>query len=426
MRPLGRVWCGLGAFALGFQGGYAPRPATAQECLSVDGYRATYAFVGRSANDDDRNGWFTETQGLTNGHPDLGHPYWYLSKNYNFLGVPAWTYIYAVPYSEHLKNNFDYYERPIAMPDGASGICFHVGGIDYHRYECGEACTATFIAAGYDQCDSGKARIGFFDPLEFDGSNRFLAPHATLDVSDAQGKDCPWVSVRSDGRIYSSAGGINPPRLPYTIFEYTIDWNQVLEGTDPVPTQVYPITLRDYSGAPLWLKERQAGDFSPDDQLFFFHAKGFNEEDGRIFVFEVRDGNSWYLVKRSSVSEYPFWLDSDPSEFSVDELEGLSYYDMNCVEDYHSGMPRAELHSMVLHNTWGTEDELTIHHYTSLLGTTPDLGIWEPFYQWWDGHGLWDGANLVLQPGTYVEEMTLKGKKVRIISPNGTSSIRIP
>lgn len=377
---------------------------------------------GKSANDDDHYGLFNSSQGITNGDTRFGDPYWYISKN---IDSNANTYIYRVHYSEHLKNNFAYEDRKLRMPDGDGGICDHVGDIDYH-IDRRELSDRAFIVASYEGCDNGNGRVAFFGSDDIDNSSETLYPRAVMDISDQQVKDCPWVSVRNDGRIYSSRGGTgDSPRDPYWIYEYTIDWDDIRSERNPA-YESRKITLRDSSGETLWLTERQGGDFSSDGQLFFYNAYGA-DGDGRIWVFDTSNPNDWYLLKKSSVSALPFYFDSDATWGPpIDELEGISYYDMNCVDGYHSGMPRSELHSMVLHNDETDDDELSIHHFTSLFYTWPERGILAPFYLWWDDHGLWDGANLVLQPGTYVEEVTLKGRKVRLIAPNGTSTIKIP
>ena len=65
-----------------------------------ENFQAAYDYIGQSAAHDDRGGWFNETQGIANDEE-----FWYFSKN---VDVNENTYIFKVPYSEHLGGNFEY------------------------------------------------------------------------------------------------------------------------------------------------------------------------------------------------------------------------------------------------------------------------------------------------------------------------------
>lgn len=318
--------------------------------LTATGKR-TLLYLGNSANDDDRHGWYNETQGIANGDPAIGDNYWYLSKN---IDSNRNTYIYRVNYRYHLADNFPYDKRRIRLP-GGSKVCEHVGDIDYHVYK-----GVGYIVAPYEKCGDDKARIAFFYADDIDGSSDLLNPRSVLLVYSKQYADAPWVSVRNDGRIYSSRGG---NRYTDRIYEYTIPWAQVAAGYTFISYSSFrTIYLYDENEDKMDLAHRQGADFSSDGQTFYI-VNGYDGGDAHIHVFDVTNSIYWYRKDKSSKKSYPFKYENHCCD---EEAQGLSFFDVSKVLDYHSQMPRGELHAVLLNNDiWG-DDNVWIKHYTQI------------------------------------------------------------
>ena len=375
-----------------------------------DGYQAAYRYLGNSANNDDRDGLYNSLQGIANGNPAQGHPYWYFSKN---IDSNRNTYLFRVPYTEHLAHRFSYQKRKVRLP-GGSRVCEHVGDIDYHVYK-----GVGYIVAGYDECGDRHGRIAFFKADKINGAEGVLAPEAVMDVSGVQGKGAPWVSVRGDGRIYSSSGSGDNSEL---IFEYHVDWEAVHRGNRPRYT-FRPIFLKNRDGSPARMTYKQGADFSSDDRLFYLSTGYLKKATQRLTVFRVSDGNRWYLEKASKQRTAPFRFEA---EYYWHEPQGISYFDMNGVSPFHPKMRRGELHVVLLNNYKSRDDKVWIKHYTSIVPVEPGENIQNVYYDKWNGHGLWNGGIMVLAPGVHRRgnlRLNHDLRRVKITTVSGTARI---
>ncbi len=313
-----------------------------------------YQYLGNSASNDDRRGWFNETQGIANGDPRAGDPYWYFSKN---TDGNRNTYIYKVPYTQHLAHNFEYSKRKIRLP-GGSKICKHIGDLDYHVYR-GKG----YLVAPYEDCGDNLARIAFFRAKDFNGSEETLKPWVVLDVSRVQGKGAPWVSVAPNGRIYSSAGGSGQSDV---VFEYSIDWEQIRLGKNPSFAD-RALRLYDQNGKPLSLPYKQGADFSKDGGRIFISTGYSNKTFKGIWVLTHKRGR-FILEHKSNNAKLPFKYETNYNNRILggkQEPQGVSYYNLDAVTPYHNKMQRGQLHAVLLNNKIG-DDAVWIKHYKEI------------------------------------------------------------
>lgn len=328
-----------------------------------------YKYLGNSASDDDRHGWFNETQGIANGDPLSDDPYWFFSKN---IDSNRNTYLYKVPYTQHLAHNFEYSKRRIRL-SGGSKVCAHVGDIDYYSYQ-----NEGYIVAPYEECGDRHARIAIFRTKDFDGSANVLKPAAVMDVSTVQGKGAPWVSVSSIGKIYSSAGG---SRHTATVFEYTINWELVKRANKTKAIKFISdrtFKLYDQRGKFLPLPHSQGADFSSDGKRLFIATGYKNAISKTIWVLSLKR-NRFVLEHRSSNKVLPFKFQTDNSEASWrQEPQGVSYFDLRNVRPYHKKMQRGHLHAVLLNNKVTTDDSVWIKHYQEFKTTRNKLNPQSP------------------------------------------------
>jgi hypothetical protein len=312
-------------------------------------YQGSLHYLGNSANDDDRGGLFNETQGIANGEPSIGDNYWYFSKN---IDSNRNTYIYRVNYSNHLANNFPYDPRRIRLPGPNSGqnTCDHIGDIDYHVFR-----GIGYIVAPYEDCGDHKGRIAFFLAKDIDGRQELLNPISVMLVDSVQNGDAPWVSVGSNGRIYSSMGST---RKPDRIFEYDINWTNIETRRTSIPFKARIVYLEDEYGSPLSIIHKQGADFSTDGNRFYV-VNGYQNSSKDIHVFVTSD-KVWRRIDKSSRTQLPFKFETHGSD---EEPQGLSLFDVNYIKNYHPRMPRGELHVLLLNNDIG-DDNLWIKHYS--------------------------------------------------------------
>ncbi|MBN2852787.1 MAG: hypothetical protein JXQ23_08650, partial [Clostridia bacterium] len=150
----------------------------------TSGFQASYRYLGNSADDSERDGWFDELQGIASDDE-----YWYFSKNEHDNDNSR---LFKTPHSEHLNTNFEISYRwgPEKIPN-----CNHFGDIDYYNYK-----GTGFIIVGVDECDDGHARFAFFRASDL----KLMA--TVTDVWDYQDGGAPWISVRNE-KIFSSKGG---------------------------------------------------------------------------------------------------------------------------------------------------------------------------------------------------------------------------
>lgn len=319
---------------------------------------AQYQYLGHSADNDDRNGWFNETQGIANGAPSVGDPYWFFSKNIDDKNSRS-TYIYKVSYTQHLAHNFDIIRRRIRLP-GGSHVCAHVGDIDYHVYR-----RTGYVVAGYDHCGDGIARIAFFRAKDINGRSEVLAPWTVIKVNALQYDGAPWVAVQNDGRIYSSRGGGHAANK---IFEYTLDWSKVHAGINPSFSS-RTLSLMDTQGRAVNLPYKQGADISSDGKTFIF-STGYEDKVFKgLWVFNI-ERDRLVFVNKSSNSQMPFKFQTGGYADFKQEPQGVSYFDVNNISPYHKSMKRGELHTILLNNNLG-DDSIWIKHYTQIDSLRP-------------------------------------------------------
>jgi hypothetical protein len=399
--------------------------------LDDTGFQAAYMYVGQSADNADHNSDdFDALQGVANGYPVTDYPYWYFSR-YSYDNKD--TYIYKVNYIYHLNTNFPLEGRRIRLPDANGDVCWHIGDIDFYNFN-----SKGYIVAGYDECTDGHAYIAIFDASLIDASYQpdvLLYPNSTIDlapsdfpVPDGQPQNkqprAPWVSVRENGRIYSGWGMYD---YVNEIFEYEIDWGDVEESVSVLPFNRRTITLKYENGVDFDRWEQQGGDFSTDEHLLYLEYGSLDREK-RINVFKVTDENAWYRVQASSIDTLPFLFEHNAEE----EPEGLSYFDMNAygIDVYNAGMPRAELHAILLNNDAGP-DNVWIKHYTSRISVDaayasnvetgqPD----KPFKTVAGAASIaWDGSIVNIKGGNYPEYPTLAKPWPFLLNAEGGSAI---
>lgn len=320
-----------------------------------------YNYLGNSANNDDRNGWYNETQGIANGEPGSGDPYWFFSKNVNSNRN---TYIYKVPYTQHLAHNFEFSKRLIRL-SGRSKVCEHVGDIDYYSYK-----NEGYIVAPYDNCGDAHARIAIFRTKDFDGSENVLEPLAVMDVSTVQGNGAPWVSVAPNGKIYSSAGSDKRSDM---VFEYTIKWELVTKAKNVIFTS-RALQLYDQRHKLISLPYKQGADFSSDGKRLFI-STGYEKNISKtLWVLALRN-DRFVLEHRSSNKGAPFRFETNYNSKASwkQEPQGVSYFNMNGVNPYHKKMLRGQLHAVLLNNKITSDDSVWIKHYQEFNTTSDQL-----------------------------------------------------
>lgn len=320
-----------------------------------------YKYLGNSASNDDRNGWFNETQGIANGDPRSGDPYWFFSKN---ISSNRNTYIYKVPYTQHLAHNFEYSKRKIRL-SGGSKVCEHVGDIDYYSYK-----NEGYIVAPYDNCGDSHARIAIFKTKDFNGSESVLQPWAVMDVSTVQGDGAPWVSVAPNGKIYSSAGSGKQPNM---VFEYTIKW-ELVKNSSQLKFTSRTLKLYDQQNKSLSLPYKQGADFSSDGKRLFI-TTGYRKKFSKsIWVLSLR-GDRFILELQSSNKTMPFKFETNYNTTASwrQEPQGISYFNMNGVNPYHKKMQRGQLHAVLLNNKITSDGSVWIKHYQEFKTTSDQL-----------------------------------------------------
>ncbi|MHC4560905.1 MAG: hypothetical protein ACYS80_26795 [Planctomycetota bacterium] len=376
----------------------------AEESPVTPGYQAAFLFKGNSANDHEPGWNFEELQGVANGDPGIGDAYWYFSRLIKRFPENI-TYLYRVSYGEHLGSDFAR-DLKIVRLQLLSGTlhCNHVGDIDYHQYN-----KKGYIVAPYDHCTDQRAYLAVFRANDLGDSGDYIDVHALIDVASVQNDAAIWAAVTSDGRIFSAS------RVPAdnAIYEYTVEWNDIQKGgkVDYSRRKIFLFFNEPGGDIPgYW----QGGDFSSDDELFYF-AHGESGGPGHIFVFEVKSENTnWYSIRKSSNSDMPFKFEVHAEE----ETEGCSYFDMNSVAGYHPEMPRGELHVILLNNDIGSPDNAWIRHYSSVIDVANGESVHHTYYDKW-GEGVWNGSILRIETGTINEKVTLSGKRVKIVSGSG-------
>jgi hypothetical protein len=411
---------------------------TAQPPANTEGYQGALLYLGNSAESDIRQGHYVGLAGIANGDPATGDPYWYLSRK------PA--FFYRIPYTEHLGVNFAFEHRLVEVRGNTGKRCDHIGDID--AASAPPPAATRYIVGGFDNChDGNRGQLAFFRVDDvWDGSPGVASAHAVLDVGDVQQAGAPWVAFgdtttwrvggtdKAAVRLYSSSGRTRDTDV---LFEYTVLWEDVEQGGRIAYQHHRRIPLEDFAGNPVHLDRRQGGDLSTDGQLFFV-SQGMTEvnlaeleqrdTDRRLLVFETaQEGEPWRLLKRSANTTAPFRFQT-----SIDqEPEGLSYFDVNEVPGYRENMPRGELFvALIDHATvksWGpwyapktSRQAIYIKHYTARITVTPEDSVTAMVNDRWGGHGAWDHAQLVLQAGTYREELHLDARD--LWAPPGDSS----
>lgn len=375
----------------------------AEESPVTPGFQAAFLYKGNSANDHEPGDDFEELQGIANGDPYIGDAYWYFSRN-------EWpndiTRLFRVSYGEHLGSYFARDLKIVRLQLFPEALhCKHVGDIDYHQYN-----NEGYLLAPYYKCTNQRAYVAVFRADDLGDSGGYIDVHALIDVTAVQKDAAIWAAVTKDGRIFSAS------RVPAdnAIFEYTVDWNVIEAGGI--------FGYADYRKISLIFNEPggdiptywQGGDFSSDDELFYF-THGESGGPGHIFVFEVESENAnWYSIRKSSNSDMPFKFEVHAEE----EMEGCSYFDMNGVTGYQADMPRSELHVILLNNDYDSADNAWIRHYSSVIDVANGESVHHTYYDKW-GEGVWNGSILRIETGTINEKVTLSGKRVKIVSGGG-------
>ena len=342
------------------------------------GPKRSTRYLGHSADDDDRDGWFDAAQGIANGDPRYD-PYWFFSKNSVSLKdgladgkrekkLKNMTRIFRVPYTEHLGHRFALNAVKIRLPGPGGRFCQHVGDIDYHVHR-----GVGYIVAGYDNCGGG-ARIAFFRARDIHG-DRVLDPAAILEVGKHQGSGAPWVSVLHDGSVFSSPGGAEEKRSGSKVIRYRIDWNEVARSRRMRRLKLESppswIPLVDRSNKLMHLPYKQGADFSTDGRYLYVavgvKTEGSGKPARRIHVFEFRGHSLVHCEQSTKHGRFSFQVAKPkflgPIMLSAEEPEGVSYFDVNDIWGYHPKMRRGELFVMLL-NKDGGYDNLWLKHYT--------------------------------------------------------------
>lgn len=328
-----------------------------------------FKFNGNSADGDDHHGDFDELQGITNGDPEID-PYWFFSRN----GIAIYdlyfdTIIYRVGYQHHLKNDFPCYVHHVKLMDDIK--CKHIGDIKYlRRPQTNEG----YIFAAYDNCKNKKSYIAVFRSSDIkDISGNRLKVHGMLDVTSVQGREAYVTSARHvPGRqdlvnLYSGAGKLQGTKDK--IYEYQVRWLDIAKGghismqSSKSHSLVYP------NGNPFIVEDWQGIDFSEDGQFLYMsvgadHYLGNADRDKKRIHVLKRHGQTQWKLYHSSTHRHngnPFLYQAGREL----EPEGLSWFDMNNVPNYHPDMLRGELHALVLDNDGGSSDDIYMKHYTS-------------------------------------------------------------
>ena len=375
-----------------------------------DNFRAAYRYLGNSASDHERNGWFHELQGIANSKT-----HWYFSGNEKPV-------VFRAPYthpdhSQNLDKKFVIGStwRPMAPLFGKK--CTHLGDLDVHYWR-----NKQYIIVGLDDDNIGKK--GFIIFLR----GRDMSFAGYLDIRDYQ-KGVPWVAAHGP-YVYSSKGGKNVKK----IHRYKIDWKSIpARGGREVkldknnPHNTYPVTGINYSKfQDNMLHHVQGGDFSTDGKLFFA-AVGYCARQGKrlkwkcslraIIVLRVTD-SKWPVIRISSQGERPFRFQSEGFD---QEPQGISYYDINDSGSPHSG----ELHAINLNNdNKYDKDNVWIKHYTSIIEIESGDSIEEALGK------AWDGSILALEKGNYSENLKIKSRvngsrrNIKLVSAGGVVRIK--
>jgi len=322
-----------------------------------------FVYIGNSAYDDDHHGDFDELQGITNGDPNVD-PYWFFSRNEGIF-----TILYRVGYQHHLKNDFPCYVHHVRLPDDKPpffSMCKHVGDIKYLQ---DPRTKKGYIFAAYDNCQKNRAYIAVFRASDIKNiSGNTIKPHGMLDIANVQRKEAYVVSAQhmegSDDRVYLYSGAGKLPGTKDKIYEYEVKWKDIVSGGTISMQSWKSHKLMYPSGKPFIVENWQGIDFSEDGRLLFMSVGDGSGDEAkkRIHVLKRQNMTSWSLYFSSDYGKNggPFLFESNREE----EPEGLSWFDMNNVPNYHPGMPRGELHVILLNNDAG-KDNVYIKHYIS-------------------------------------------------------------
>jgi hypothetical protein len=394
----------------------------------TEGYQSSFRYLGGSATRASRNQIFREANGIANDSK-----YWYFAS-----GDPADadTFLIRAPYYHHLDGSFDYIRKKVRPDPFNEGVCGHIGDIDVFVYE-----GHSYIIAPYERCtpDNNKGYIVIFDAEHFDLPGNMMYPLAYFDINIHTHGKAQSVAVKEDWDNPANTTIVLAAR-GYELHEYNVDWYKVING-GCLANESYScfslnrkIALENEQGERLEEVEfgsdhtRQGIDFSSDGSLCYVLIGYYKLDDveRKIHVFNTEGPSAgdtgWRRVKASTM-EAPFGY---MSEGRGQEPEGISWYDVNVIENYHKDMPRGELFAM---NAWiaGRDEELTIKHYTTLnIPSFEDNSINHLFYNEWNGHGLWDGAIITLSTEKpYEQSVHLKASDLPSIITGDSKGIKI-
>ncbi len=215
-------------------------------------------------------------------------------------------------------------------------------------------------------------------------------------------------------------GDVYVPGPSYGSFErYSIDCGDLAAGVLSLALEqsIQP-TLEN--GAAFTRGSSQGACFSPAGDLFFY-ANGYcgddfcdPDQDG-LHVF---DTTTWQRIARASSGDSLFRFLGVPDE----EPEGMTWIDLD--ERDVPGMP-GQLHVMTLDDDWPSSDDIWVRHYRFRHWVAQSGSLFQsgtrpfPYHTVGQAVGrLWNGSEISIEPGTYVEPITIT-TRTRIVAPQG-------
>ena len=290
------------------------------------------------------------------------------------------------------------YSIPVSMRLGADGNGTTSGV--YSGIPLPPACpTCRYATLPSYVNDSGYNHFGdpdvyghyLFVPVEGQGPTGRLPPIvAAFDTRDlhfvswdyvpsaAPANQCAWVSVTSDGILYTSGDITNTQGIQ----AYRVDTGALDRGPGPFLAYLgMPWLLKDRMGNAMNMHNLQGGDLSPDGILYLSNGEG---GDGGLSGYGLRafdvsgDDGDGFLQASADGAYGPFFFQFDPDLPSSQEPEGIDYSDVSGLDSVQ--VPASQLHVLLYSNFDSVvlgHGSIWLKHYrqTNLFPNSPACGV---------------------------------------------------
>lgn len=312
-----------------------PRPDSC-EGTPVDEYPEYYMYLGNSPGGY-RYNWTENIQGVAHDKDN-----WFFTQS---------TKLWKIPVTEYLADENMYGMETRTLEElGLPEPYDHFGDIDYAEHN----------GVGY-----------VFAPVTGGGATPIIAAInvETLELAAFSRlraeMSCGWCAIREEAagtRLYTSRH--IAPETP--IEKYHIDWSALEAGAEFLSIVDTPFRLWN-GDTQLEIQHMQGGAFSSGNRLYLVngYCRNFNEDDGKIWVFDATDEENGYLIDRSLNGQGTFnyeWRTNCENLCVCDEPEGITIWDL---DDGRAPCVAGQIHVLMIDNESSRGDRLYFKHYTT-------------------------------------------------------------